>query len=159
MPAPADYKNKFLKKPPKRLAVIDHGSCSGCANSPACVAFCETVTVKDQIVDAIRYVSSPEAPNNLAVIEFDKCIGCALCAEVCPWEAITMYNFDEAWDAAAADHYGDIRVALERKGTPIGAMDMMIAAHARSMNAVLVTNNTKHFRRVPGLKVENWAFA
>ena len=101
MPAPADYKNKFLKKPPKRLAVIDQNSCSGCANSPACVAFCETVTVKDAVVDAIRYVSSPDAPNNLAVIEYDKCIGCALCAEVCPWEAITMYNFEEAWDVAA----------------------------------------------------------
>ena len=100
MAAPADYKNQFLKKPPKRLAVIDHNSCSGCANSPACVAFCETVTVKDAVVDAIRYVSSPELPNNLAIIEFDKCIGCALCAEVCPWEAITMYNFDEAWDVA-----------------------------------------------------------
>jgi formate hydrogenlyase subunit 6/NADH:ubiquinone oxidoreductase subunit I len=100
MPAPASYKNQFLKKPPKRLAVVDHNSCSGCANSPACVAFCETVTVKDAVVDAIRYVSSPELPNNLAIIEFDKCIGCALCAEVCPWEAITMYNFDEAWDAA-----------------------------------------------------------
>ena len=103
MPAPADFKHKFLKKPPKRLAVVDHTNCSGCANSPACVAFCETVTVKDQIVDAIRYVSSPDAPNNLAVIEFDKCIGCALCAEVCPWEAITMYNFDEAWDAAVRE--------------------------------------------------------
>ena len=100
MPAPADYKNQFLKKPPKRLAVVDHNSCSGCANSPACVAFCETVTVKDAVVDAIRYVSSPELPNNLAIIEYDKCIGCALCAEVCPWEAITMYNFDEAWDMA-----------------------------------------------------------
>ena len=100
MPAPADYKNQFLKKPPKRLAVIDQNSCSGCANSPACVAFCETVTVKDAVVDAIRYVSSPDAPNNLAVIEYDKCIGCALCAEVCPWEAITMYNFDEAWEVA-----------------------------------------------------------
>ena len=100
MPAPADYKNLFLKKPPKRLAVIDQNSCSGCANSPACVAFCETVTVKDAVVDAIRYVSSPELPNNLAIIEYDKCIGCALCAEVCPWEAITMYNFDEAWDVA-----------------------------------------------------------
>ncbi len=100
MPAPGDYKNKFLKKPPKRLAVIDQNSCSGCANSPACVAFCETVTVKDAVVDAIRYVSSPDAPNNLAVIEYDKCIGCALCAEVCPWEAITMYNFEEAWDVA-----------------------------------------------------------
>ncbi len=100
MPAPADYKNQFLKKPPKRLAVIDQNSCSGCANSPACVAFCETVTVKDAVVDAIRYVSSPDAPNNLAIIEYDKCIGCALCAEVCPWEAITMYNFEEAWDVA-----------------------------------------------------------
>ena len=101
MSAPIDYKNKFLKKPPKRLAVIDHSSCSGCANSPACVAFCETVTVKKQVVDAIRYVSSPDSPNNLAVIQYDKCIGCALCAEVCPWEAITMYNFDEAWEAHA----------------------------------------------------------
>lgn len=101
MPAPTDYKNKFLKKPPKRLAVIDHSSCSGCANSPACVAFCETVTVKTQVVDAIRYVSSPDAPNNLAIVQYEKCIGCALCAEVCPWEAITMYNFDEAWEAHA----------------------------------------------------------
>jgi ferredoxin len=98
MPAPADYKNRFLKKPPKRLAVIDQNGCSGCANSPACVAFCETVTVKNEVVDAIRYVSSPDAPNNLAVIEYDKCIGCALCSEVCPWETITMYNFEEAWD-------------------------------------------------------------
>ena len=100
MSVPADYKNKFLKKPPKRLAVVDQGGCSGCANSPACVAFCETVTVKDQIVDAIRYVRSPDGPNNLAIIEYDKCIGCALCSEVCPWETIKMYNFEEAWDAA-----------------------------------------------------------
>ena len=92
--------HKFLKKPPKRLAVVDQNACSGCAGSPSCIAFCETVTVKDAVVDAIRYVSSPDLPNNLAVIEYDKCIGCALCAEVCPWEAITMYNFDEAWDVA-----------------------------------------------------------
>jgi len=98
MPAPAGFTHKFLKKPPKRLAVVDQNGCSGCANSPACVAFCETVTVKDQVVDAIRYVSSPDAPNYLAVIEYDKCIGCALCAEVCPWETIIMYNFDEAFD-------------------------------------------------------------
>jgi Pyruvate/2-oxoacid:ferredoxin oxidoreductase delta subunit len=98
MPAPSNYQNKYLKKPPKRLAVIDQSGCSGCANSPACVAFCETVTVKDQVVDAIRYVSSPDAPNNLAVIEYDKCIGCALCSEVCPWDTIKMYNFEEAWD-------------------------------------------------------------
>ncbi len=100
MPAPTDYKNQFLKKPPKRLAVVDQNSCSGCANSPACVTFCETVTVKDQVVDAIRYIASPELPNNLAIIQPEKCIGCALCAEVCPWDAIHMYNFEEAWDEA-----------------------------------------------------------
>ena len=61
-----------------------------------------------------------------------------------------------AWDEAAADHYGNIRAALERDGSPIGAMDMMIAAHARSLKATLVTNNTKHFEKVPGLSITNW---
>ena len=60
------------------------------------------------------------------------------------------------WDGSAADHYGSIRAALERVGSPIGAMDMMIAAHARSLDATLVTNNTKHFRRVPGLLLTHW---
>ncbi len=60
------------------------------------------------------------------------------------------------WDSAAAEHYADIRVKLEAGGTPIGNMDMMIAAHARSVSAVLVTNNEKHFRRVSALTVENW---
>jgi tRNA(fMet)-specific endonuclease VapC len=60
------------------------------------------------------------------------------------------------WDNDAAEHYGEIRTNLEAGGTPIGAMDMMIAAHARSIKSVLVTNNQKHFTRVRGLKVENW---
>jgi len=62
-----------------------------------------------------------------------------------------------AWDEPAADHYGTIRTALEKKGTPIGALDMLIAAHARSVKAVLVTNDLRHFAKVPGLKVEDWS--
>ncbi|MFQ5638898.1 MAG: type II toxin-antitoxin system VapC family toxin [bacterium] len=58
----------------------------------------------------------------------------------------------------AAQHYGEIRSALEKIGQPIGALDMLIAAHARSLNVTLVTNNTKEFERVPDLKVENWVF-
>jgi tRNA(fMet)-specific endonuclease VapC len=60
------------------------------------------------------------------------------------------------WDEAAAEHYGDIRAALEKSGMPIGAMDMLIAAHARSQGATLVSNDTRHFARVPGLLVANW---
>ena len=60
------------------------------------------------------------------------------------------------WDTGAADQYGMIRTELEVAGTPIGAMDMMIAAHAKSIKAVLATNNQKHFTKIKGLKIDNW---
>lgn len=62
-----------------------------------------------------------------------------------------------AFDEAAAEAYGTLRTALEQAGQPIGAMDMLIAAHAVSMGVVLVTNNAREFSRVPELIVENWA--
>jgi len=52
--------------------------------------------------------------------------------------------------------YGDLRADLERRGTPIGSLDTMIAAHALSQQATLITNNTREFAQVPGLHVENW---
>ena len=61
------------------------------------------------------------------------------------------------FDASAAVAYGAIRVLLERRGTPIGSMDTLIAAHALSLNVTLVTNNEREFTRVPGLKLANWA--
>ena len=61
------------------------------------------------------------------------------------------------WNHQAAGHYADIRAQLERNGKLIGNMDLLIAAHARCLGAVLVTNNERHFRRVPHLTVENWA--
>ena len=57
----------------------------------------------------------------------------------------------------AAMEYGRIRADLEKKGTPIGALDTMIAAHARSLDCTLVTNNTGEFKRVENLKIVNWA--
>ena len=60
------------------------------------------------------------------------------------------------FDDAAVWAYGNLRAELERKGTPIGALDTMIAAHALSQQSTLVTNNTREFARVPGLALENW---
>ena len=53
-------------------------------------------------------------------------------------------------------HYANLRHDLQTKGTVIGALDMLIAAHALALNATLVTNNVKEFDRVPNLRVENW---
>lgn len=61
-----------------------------------------------------------------------------------------------AWDAAAADAHGRLRAALQAQGKPIGVFDEMIAAHALAIGAVMVTDNIRHFERVPGLVVENW---
>lgn len=60
------------------------------------------------------------------------------------------------FDTPAARCYGEIRAALEEKGTPIGDADIRIAAIARSRELTVVTGNERHFRRVPGLEVENW---
>lgn len=60
------------------------------------------------------------------------------------------------WSPAAAQHHAEIRADLEKKRAMIGASDLMIAAHARSLSATVVTNNTKDFGRVKGLAIENW---
>ena len=65
---------------------------------------------------------------------------------------LELVNFDES----AATAYGQIRAWLEREGKVIGSMDMLIAAHALSLNTILVTNNTKEFGRVSGLLLEDW---
>jgi tRNA(fMet)-specific endonuclease VapC len=56
----------------------------------------------------------------------------------------------------AAKQYGSLRAFLEKIGTPIGSLDMLIAAHALSIDCILVTNNEKEFIRIPNLKIDNW---
>jgi len=82
--------------------------------------------------------SSRPAQNQMALAQF-----------VAPLEILP---FEEE----AAQYYGDLRVHLERQGTPIGSLDMLIAAHALSVSCTLVTNNEKEFGRIPNLKIENW---
>jgi tRNA(fMet)-specific endonuclease VapC len=65
---------------------------------------------------------------------------------------IAVVPFDEA----ACERYGELRAHLERRGSPIGPLDTLIAAHALSLRWVLATHNTAEFRRVPGLRVADW---
>ncbi|MCL2784944.1 MAG: type II toxin-antitoxin system VapC family toxin [Propionibacteriaceae bacterium] len=64
-----------------------------------------------------------------------------------------------AWDINAVDHTAMIRAHLRNQGTPIGLNDSAIAGHALSINAVLVSNNTREFSRVPKLRLEDWTLS
>lgn len=75
------------------------------------------------------------------------------------WKQLDLFTqrlLIDSWDEDAARHYGHIRAMLKKQGTPIGNNDLLIASHARSINAVLVTNNVREFNRIPDLSVENW---
>jgi len=65
---------------------------------------------------------------------------------------VTVVSFDEA----VAAQFGSVAATLVRQGTPIGDFDALIAAHALALDLTLVTNNTKHFSRVDGLRIDNW---
>jgi tRNA(fMet)-specific endonuclease VapC len=68
------------------------------------------------------------------------------------FDLFPVVPFEPPADAA----YAEIRAALEHKGTPIGPMDLLIAAHALALNLTLVTANHREFSRIAGLRVENW---
>ncbi len=72
-------------------------------------------------------------------------------------EALTARLDVVPFDSQAAIHFGQVRAELAKSGKLIGAYDLMIAGHARSRGLILVTNNLREFKRVPGLRVENWA--
>lgn len=69
-----------------------------------------------------------------------------------------LAGFDvRPWPVEASHHYAQIRTALERAGKPVGAMDMLIAAHAMAEDSAIITNNAREFLRVPGLAVQEWS--
>lgn len=75
------------------------------------------------------------------------------------WRQLALFTKKlviDSWDEAAGQHYGSIRSILKNEGNTIGNNDLLIAAHARSLQAILVTNNLREFKRVPSLNVENW---
>jgi len=75
------------------------------------------------------------------------------------WEQLNLFTRRLSilsWDEDCAKHYGSIRAVLKKEGTIIGNNDLLIASQARSLQAILVTNNVDEFQRVPNLIIENW---
>ena len=98
-----------------------------------------TVTLGELIFGAEK---SAKPEHNLQVVE-----GFAARLEVLPF------------DTAACTHWGQVRNELRKAGTPIGPYDQMLAGHARSLGLILVTHNTREFRQVGGLRLEDWVIA
>ena len=99
---------------------------------------CVSAVTLNELEYGVAKSSDPDK-NRLALAEF--------------MTPITVVPYDER----VAGDYGRVRAELERAGTPIGSLDMMIAAHALALGLTLVTSNEKEFQRLPGLKIENWA--
>ena len=107
----------------------------------------QEVDPEDVCVSSVTYAELVHGVEKSAAVEKNRLALSMLLAN------IEILNFD----VNAADCYGKIRAGLEKKGTPIGSLDMMIAGHAMSMGYTVVTNNVKEFSRVPDLLIENWA--
>lgn len=100
----------------------------------------------DVCVSSVTYAELVHGVEKSAAVEKNRLALSMLLAN------IEILNFD----VDAANCYGKIRADLEKKGTPIGSLDMMIAGHAMSMGYTVVTNNVKEFSGIPDLKIENW---
>jgi tRNA(fMet)-specific endonuclease VapC len=105
----------------------------------------EPVGISAMVLFELRYgiIKSARPQENRAIL------AAFLALDVTPWP----------FEPEDAEEAGEIRAELERRGTPIGPYDVLIAAQARRRGAVLITANTLEFARVPGLNVENWAMA
>ena len=107
----------------------------------------QEIDPSDVCISSITYAELVHGVEKSAAVDKNRLALCVLLAN------IEILDFD----VNAAESYGKIRADLEKKGTPIGPLDMMIAGHARSLGYTVVTNNVKEFKRVNDLKIENWA--
>lgn len=127
--------------------------------------------------DISSYIMRNKPPNVLAMLEMQVQAGHEICISAITYAELLLgakrsgnpdkhlhliealrerLHHTQPWDAAAAEQFADLQTLLFNAGTPIGANDTLIAAHALSLQAIMVTNNTRHFEKVPDLRLENW---
>ena len=117
-------------------------------DSPALAAKVQSVPLQQQVMSAVTFAelsygvqvsAAAKRKQNQSVLD-----------------SLVLHLAVLDWPQDAAKHYAEIRADLKKRGAQLGAADLMIAAHARAMGAIVVTNNLKDFERVKGLAVENW---
>ena len=117
-------------------------------DSPALAAKVQSVPLQQQVMSAVTFAeltygvqasAAAKRKQNQSVLD-----------------SLVLHLAVLDWPQDAAKHYAEIRADLKKRGAQLGAADLMIAAHARAMGAIVVTNNVKDFERVKGLAVENW---
>ena len=117
-------------------------------DSPALAAKVQSVPLQQQVMSAVTFAeltygvqasAAAKRKQNQSVLD-----------------SLVLHLAVLDWPQDAAKHYAEIRTVLKKRGAQLGAADLMIAAHARAMGAIVVTNNVKDFERVKGLEVENW---
>lgn len=117
-------------------------------DSPAMAAKVQSVPLQQQVMSAVTFAelsygvqasAAAKRKQNQSVLD-----------------SLVLHLAVLDWPQDAAKHYAEIRADLKKRGAQLGAADLMIAAHARAMGAIVVTNNVKDFERVKSLEVENW---
>ena len=117
-------------------------------DSPALAAKVQSVPLQQQVMSAVTFAeltygvqvsTAAKRKQNQSVLD-----------------SLVLHLAVLDWPQDAAKHYAEIRADLKKRGAQIGAAELMIAAHARAMGAIVVTNNVRDFERVKGLVVENW---
>ena len=133
-----------------RLFMLDTDTCIFLmrGESPALAAKVQAVPLQQQVMSAVTFAeltygvqasAAAKRKQNQSVLD-----------------SLVLHLAVLDWPQDAAKHYAEIRADLKKRGAQLGAADLMIAAHARAMGAIVVTNNLKDFERVKGLAVENW---
>ena len=133
-----------------RLFMLDTDTCIFLmrGDSPALAAKVQSVPLQQQVMSAVTFAeltygvqasAAAKRKQNQSVLD-----------------SLVLHLAVLDWPQDAAKHYAEIRADLKKRGAQLGAADLMIAAHARAMGAIVVTNNVKDFDRVKGLEVENW---
>ena len=134
-----------------RLFMLDTDTCIFLmrGESPALAAKVQSVPLQQQVMSAVTFAeltygvqasAAAKRKQNQSVLD-----------------SLVLHLAVLDWPQDAAKHYAEIRADLKKRGAQLGAADLMIAAHARAMGAIVVTNNVKDFERVKGLEVENWS--